>query len=93
MHTVKCKNTRNENNQVVTCNRFLKALPDCVVAALKANPGEKMFSRCPTCPGYQRWIEIYYDVNRGMVIESTSKPSDFGTDLEFDTIINSEQVG
>lgn len=94
MSTIKCNNTRNDRGVIEKCDRFFMVLPDCLVDALRQHPGQKIITRCPTCPSYQRWIEIYYDKDKGLVWESVAdKPIDFGDELTFDTVINSEQVG
>jgi len=95
MPTIKCKNDRNEKGTIKRCSRFFVFIPDCVVDALKAHPGEKIVNRCPTCPSYQRWAAVYYDRENGLVWETIEKPDSeqFDKELQFDMVMNSKQVG
>lgn len=94
MPIIKCNNTRHSKGDIEKCDRFFIQIPDCLIEALKANPGERIITRCPTCPSYQRWTSIYYDVDRGMVWESMSdKPETFESEMKFDVVDKSEQIG
>ena len=92
MPTVKCRNTRNEKNSVIKCDRFLIQLPQCVIDNLKSNPGEKILLRCPTCPSFVRWVEIYYDSETGLTWGTVKKPEQFEPELNFDHVIHCEEV-
>lgn len=92
MPTIKCRNTRNEKNTIVTCERFLIHLPQCVIESLKQNPDEKIILRCPACPSVVRWTAVYYSTENGFVWEVIKNPRNFDSDFEFDSIINCEEV-
>lgn len=93
MPTIKCHNTRNDRGAIRKCDRFFMQLPKSCIDALKANPGEAIITRCPTCPQYQRWNKMYYDKTFGMTCETIDKPKTFDEEIKFDRIISSEQVG
>ena len=93
MATVKCKNTRNEKNEIVKCNRYFVQLPQCTIDNLKSNPGQQIILRCPTCPSMQRWAAIYYKEGEGYVWETIKNPKKFDAEMKFDLVINSEQIG
>jgi hypothetical protein len=87
-----CKNTRIENGEkTVPCKRFLADIPQCAIDSLKANPGEKMIFRCATCPGYDRWISVYYNSTGGAVWESSAEKPDFTVEMNFDVVFRTEQ--
>ena len=87
-----CKNTRIENGEkTVQCKRFLASVPQCAINALKSNPGQKMTFRCATCPGYDRWISIYFDRDGKSVWESTADKPDFTIEMDFDVVFKTEQ--
>jgi len=87
-----CKNTRVEKFQKVECRRYLGSVPECVVESLKANPGQAIKLRCPTCPPSQRFIKVFYDNANKLTWESTSEtPS--GNELQYDNMVISDQVG
>ena len=87
-----CKNTRIEKFNKVECRRYLGSVPESVVEALKANPGQAIKFRCPTCPPSQRFIKVYYDNDNQLIWESTSLTPD-GAELQYDNMIISDQVG
>lgn len=87
-----CQNKRIENgDKTVKCNRFLAAVPQCMIDSLKSNPGEKIILRCATCPGYDRWVSIYYTPEGELAWESSGDKPDFTVELKFDTIFLTEQ--
>jgi hypothetical protein len=92
MPTIKCRNTRNEKGTVVTCNRFLIQLPQCVIDSLTYNPEEKIIVRCPTCPRVVRWAAVYYRQEVGFIWEVIKNPKNFDKDFTFDHVINCEEV-
>ena len=93
MATIKCNNTRNEAGTVIKCDRFALIIPDCLLKSLRDNPGQKIITRCPTCPSYQRWAAIYVNSSSRLVWELIPKPENFDEELVFDDLINSLQVG
>jgi len=91
MPSIRCLNTDVDKGNITRCNRFLAIVPDCVIDALAANPGESLVMRCPLCPSYQRWAKIYYKENYGLTWEAIEKPP-IDKEIKFDLILNSEQV-
>jgi len=88
-----CQNKRIENGKEhVVCNRYLLDLPQCLIDALRKNPGEKIRFRCATCPTYDRWPVMYADSEGKIIWESSGEKPDFDSKLKFDEVIVTEQV-
>jgi hypothetical protein len=92
MALIKCNNTRNEKGQIEKCDRFLVDVPQCVVDALRRNPGERITMRCPACSLKDRWVQVYYGED-GLTWEALVDKPDFGDELVYDSVKNSLQLG
>jgi len=95
MRIVKCQNVRVQKHHPIKCGRFAVVLPLCVIDSLKENPGQKIITRCPTCPSFHRWGSLYYNEDGKLVWETLSGTPDLNSfpDIVPDIIISSETVG
>ena len=93
MPTVKCKNKVLIKGAPKSCDKFLIILPASVIHALKDNPQDKITTRCHDCPGKTKWVDIYYDSQKGFVWEVHSGDVVFDDEMHFDDVINYEIGG
>ena len=89
---IECENRKlRDGGYEGDCGRFLMGIPDCVIEALRSNPGEKMTLRCPSCPTITKFIHIYFNEQGQSVFETLDAPVKFDRKMEFDILLTTSQ--
>lgn len=88
MATIKCRNEISVKGEKRPCDKFLVILPDCVMSALRDNPGKAIILRCHDCPGEIKWVDVLYDSQNGFTWKNHDGDIDFGSEeaMQFDQI-------